>query len=339
MNVKVYDADMISRNDLIGHWGIDMTEVYFLPGHELYRQWVGVADEKGDVVKINGYLKLSVTFLHNTEKPVKHDIEKDLVKEEGEEKEGISSMVMMPPHIQTELQFLVLTVHSAKHLPVMDRSRIPGVTNGIDPYVRVRFGGRTLAKTRVRTQKGNFDLDPIWNEELWIPIVVPTMTKRILIQIYDHDTLSFDDKVSQVTLSLDQIRFHPFTGRYFTLYGAPHNMNSGFMKKGVKSMMQDPSKGSYFRGQILLSAKMLTHKEAAVMNLPDHVQTKRAKHLQESKHESKIVPYVFRAFMCSGTSCLSVYCSHTLEHTHTQTRTQVRRFQRFDTSRGLPKSR
>ena len=29
LNVKVYDADMISRNDLIGHWGIDMTEVYF----------------------------------------------------------------------------------------------------------------------------------------------------------------------------------------------------------------------------------------------------------------------------------------------------------------------
>ena len=110
LSVKVYDADMISRNDLIGHWGIDMTEVYFLPGHELYRQWVGVADEKGDVVKINGYLKLSVTFLHSTEKPVKHDIETELEKEEGEEKEGISSMVMMPPHIHTELQFLVLTV-------------------------------------------------------------------------------------------------------------------------------------------------------------------------------------------------------------------------------------
>ena len=110
LNVRVYDADMISRNDLIGHWGIDMTEVYFLPGHELYRQWVGVADEKGDVVKINGYLKLSVIFLHNTEKPVKHDLESELQKEEGEEKEGISSMVMMPPHIHTELQFLVLTV-------------------------------------------------------------------------------------------------------------------------------------------------------------------------------------------------------------------------------------
>ena len=66
-------------------------------------------------------------------------------------------------------------------------------------------------------------------------------------------------------------------------------------------MMNDPSKGSYFRGQILLSAKMLTQKETASMNLPDHVQTKRAKHLQESRHESKIVPYVFRAFMCSGT--------------------------------------
>ena len=78
---------------------------------------------------------------------------------------------------------LVLTVHSAKHLPVMDRSRIPGVTNGIDPYVRVRFGGRTLAKTRVRTQKGNFDLDPIWNEELWIPIVVRSIIIRALTSI------------------------------------------------------------------------------------------------------------------------------------------------------------
>ena len=44
-----------------------------------------MADEKGDVVKINGYLKLSVTFLHNTEKPVKHDIETELEKEEGRE--------------------------------------------------------------------------------------------------------------------------------------------------------------------------------------------------------------------------------------------------------------
>ena len=60
----------------------------------------------------------------------------------------------------------------------MDRSRIPeSRTESI--RIRVRFGGRTLAKTRIRTQKGNFDLDPIWNEELWIPIVVPTMTKRV----------------------------------------------------------------------------------------------------------------------------------------------------------------
>ena len=144
------------------------------------------------------------------------------------------------------------------------------------------------------------------------------MTKRVLIQVYDHDTLSFDDKVSQITLNLDQIRFHPFAGRYFTLYGAPHNMKSGFMNKGVKAMMNDPSKGSYFRGQILLSAKMLTQKETASMNLPDHVQTKRAKHLQESRHESKIVPYVFRAFMCSGTFDVLVddLVFHSLTHSH-----------------------
>ena len=57
VNLKVYDADALSRNDLIGAWSVDLVEVYFSPGHEPYRRWVGLADEKGEIVRVQGYLK------------------------------------------------------------------------------------------------------------------------------------------------------------------------------------------------------------------------------------------------------------------------------------------
>ena len=50
-------------------------------------------------------------------------------------------------------------------------------------------------------------------------------------------------------------------------------------------MMNDPSKGSYFRGQILLSAKMLTQKETASMNLPITFKQKSQASSGESSRE------------------------------------------------------
>lgn len=93
--------------------------------------------------------------------------------------------VMMPPSVKMELQFLVLTVHEAKHLPSMDKDFGVFSSAGIDAYVKCSFAGNPPARTTVKKlskskeeeeedglsgDADNTGLGPIWGQELWIPV-------------------------------------------------------------------------------------------------------------------------------------------------------------------------
>ena len=64
ITLAVYDADTLTRNTLIGRFVVDPLFVYYKPNHELYRQWVALADEdNADDKGIQGYIRVSVTVL------------------------------------------------------------------------------------------------------------------------------------------------------------------------------------------------------------------------------------------------------------------------------------
>jgi hypothetical protein len=51
IKIMVYDADSLTRNDLIGSYNLDAMYIYQQPNHELWKQWAGLINEQ--VTKIN----------------------------------------------------------------------------------------------------------------------------------------------------------------------------------------------------------------------------------------------------------------------------------------------
>lgn len=91
IRVNVMDADLGSRNDMIGAFVVDASRIYYRKGHEFYREWVGLIDDTsvGDS-GIQGYLKLSISIIGPGDKLVVHDEESD--KKLEKEREEVSEM-------------------------------------------------------------------------------------------------------------------------------------------------------------------------------------------------------------------------------------------------------
>ena len=118
IELKVYDMDTFNKNDLIGQFAIDTLQVYYRPGHELWKKWVALSapysarrnligeDERGG---IQGYLKVSCVLLGPGDKPEIHEPDE-------EEDNSNDSAVLMPPALKRELMFLRVGVVKAKKL-------------------------------------------------------------------------------------------------------------------------------------------------------------------------------------------------------------------------------
>ena len=69
----------------------------------------------------------------------------------------------------------------------MDSNIVSGTGTGIDAFAMVEFGSNPPLRTRVRTSKGKGNLRVAFNEALYLPVWVPTMTNRIAISVWDQD--------------------------------------------------------------------------------------------------------------------------------------------------------
>ena len=141
----------------------------------------------------------------------------------GGEDGDMGAMCLMPPTLKLELEFLVVTVYIAEDLPAMDTGLMG---TGTDAFVQVDFAGNPPCKTSVVTETGAL-VHPFFEEELWVPVMVPTMSSAVVISVWDEDTVT-DDIIGFVSgISFKQARAAPIAPRWANLYGAPHDINSG----------------------------------------------------------------------------------------------------------------
>ena len=104
------------------------------------------------------------------------------------------SLVIMPPHIVQRVEFLKIQVYHAERLPPMDKSMLGGSVK-IDAQVEVNFAGNPPCRTKVVTSKLKvagrsgeyYKLDPTFYEELWLPVMVPSMADHFTITVMDRD--------------------------------------------------------------------------------------------------------------------------------------------------------
>ena len=108
--------------------------------------------------------------------------------------------------------------------------------SGIDAYVKVKFAGNPKAATKCVAQglrdhnpplhalahmlrgtehcrvidvRGKKDLAADFNEQLWLPVMTPTMTSTIEVIVMDRDRASSDDRVGTIFLDFRDVRPPP----------------------------------------------------------------------------------------------------------------------------------
>lgn len=326
ISIKVMDANVLLKNVLIGSYVFDAQQVYFQKDHEMYRQWVALMnDDDPECNGVQGYLKLSVSIIGPGDKLKVHDEEEEMRKErEAMAKSGgqdISSQVMMPPTIRKEWKYIVTSFHRAEYLPVMDQNirQIGGLLqNGTDAYCQIEFSGGKKMKTKRKTVKGERSaMNPMFNNEIWYPVAVPTATQSIKMSVWDYD-LDGSDIIATAYSKFGVLqKLTNGTGPYWiNLYGA--QVSTGFaltatVKGGLNklaALVDDmdytelyntyPDKAPAFKGRLLVSQRIETQRPKKFDK--DEIEPfRRTIPRLGAQYEPKAQSYVLKALVVSGT--------------------------------------
>ncbi|KAJ0392886.1 hypothetical protein P43SY_002490 [Pythium insidiosum] len=265
IKVTVLDADgpgssSLARlsSDTIGSFTVDLSYVYFQKDHELHRRWVAlVGNDKTNSDSIQGYLLLSIVVLGPGDRlrirpPSSRRDEEAL--DRVQTKEDINSLVLVPPRVIQTLHYLVVTIYQAQDLPDMDQSMMK--KGGVDGYAKVYFAGQDILETKKVTVKGNKNLTVEFNQELWFPVLLPTMSNSIAISLWDWD-LTVDELIGNTApYSFARLQSDPasFVPHWTNIYGPP----VGYISESAaqKHMFRNPAVASTYRGRMLLSMRM-----------------------------------------------------------------------------------
>lgn len=259
-----------------------------------------------------------------------HDEEAEMKKERDAMAKGggdLGAMVIMPPTIKKEWQFVVTTIYEAEYLPVMDQSAVQLVSaNGTDAFCSIEFAGGKPIKTKTRTVKGERSaMNPIFNYELWYPVSVPTATQSIKLSVWDYD-LTGSDLIgcfyNKFNL-LQRLPRDPATGHdmctgpmWVNLYGAP--VAVGFsvgstLKNSLNTLKElagtdyseiynnQPNKGSNFKGRLLISQRIALAEDRPKKYRTDEMEPFRKSVKKLSMRAKPITTtYVLKALVVSG---------------------------------------
>ncbi|KAG7387141.1 hypothetical protein PHYPSEUDO_014661 [Phytophthora pseudosyringae] len=220
IKIAVYDKEKVLKDNLIGIYQLDCLSVYAQPDHELYRQWIAIHDNLNAKDRgIQGFLLVSVVVLGPGDALRVHDREAEVEQElaeatgetprEGSDQPSTPPLVLVPPAIELKLQFLVVSVLRAEHLPAMDTGGLLIGAQGIDAFLQVGFAANAPCKTSVVTVKGRESLAPDFYEELWLPVRLPTFSRHIGLSIWDRDLTSPNELVGVASLDFLQVAVAP----------------------------------------------------------------------------------------------------------------------------------
>lgn len=284
---------------------------------------------------MQGFLLITVIVIGPRDSFLVHDREAEIMQEMLASAEsqaslgsldGGQSLVLLPPSIDLKLHFLLVKVFKAEDLPAMDAGSLLGLS-GIDAYAQVGFAANTACRSSVVTVKGSVNLAPEFLDELWIPVMVPTLSRNINISIWDRDLTSRDELVGIASWDYHQVvsstcpngimypakdtltseRDDPPTeedrqqerveARWFNLYGPPlQNVN----KKRAQAVMRHPDFGSTYRGRVLLSMERV---ESPSPSEGEKFHVKRMKEVSLSSNAEylpKSVKYALRCALFCG---------------------------------------
>lgn len=333
IKISCYDYGL-TGNTMIGAYAFDATMVYTLnKEHEMYRKWVPLMDDEDpDDVGVQGYMKISVSIIGPGEKLKIHDEDAELAAEIARESAAggdIGSLVMTTPTIRKEWQYIVATIYKCEGLPVMDGKVGIGMVTakkaGTDAYCKFSFAGAKPIKTKVVTMTGESRtmINPEFNNEMWFPVSVPTMTQMIKFSVWDKDPTESEliGNVTEKFNVIDRMQRRQTDLRWYNMYGCPEFKQEKALaniKKGVEIIAKKtkqavgadidwgeyynnvPDKASTFKGRCLMKFRIET-KRPEKHDKPEVKPFKRKVKALTRKMEPLTAEYVLQALVVCGT--------------------------------------
>ena len=253
ITLEVYDNNYSNRKDYFGIYEIDFGYVYNQEGHCLHNVWIGLANpESDDISKIRGYLKISVSVLHESDQRI-----------ELESKDNEISNCLIPTQIKMKYKQISFYFYRGEEFPDMDSVfSEKKVGRRCDGYIEVKYMG-IKRKTKVVEMKNEI---VVWNQIVDIPATMPAVSQKICFVVYDED-VGQDDIVGSFELKIDDIydgHYNELT--YIDIYGSPINKRGGVYDQ----MNYNAEIGSRWNGRILMQCKVtdVDSPIARVRNIP-----------------------------------------------------------------------
>ena len=189
ITLEVYDNNYSNRKDYFGIYEIDFGYVYNQEGHCLHNVWIGLANpESDDISKIRGYLKISVSVLHESDQRI-----------ELESKDNEISNCLIPTQIKMKYKQISFYFYRGEEFPDMDSVfSEKKVGRRCDGYIEVKYMG-IKRKTKVVEMKNEI---VVWNQIVDIPATMPAVSQKICFVVYDED-VGQDDIVGSFELKID----------------------------------------------------------------------------------------------------------------------------------------
>jgi hypothetical protein len=165
------------------------------------------------------------------------------IKEEGSDKDVD---MLLPPQIQTKACQLIITCLKAEALPKLDVGE-----DTCDAYIEASFAGTKVKTTHIEAGKGT--LHVYWYERIYMPVIIPCVTGKLLLSVADWDALSSDDLVGSIVFDWTKVERGDYKEYFWAnIYGPPLDVSG----KNTDHMFAQPLSASYWRGRILIGIEV-----------------------------------------------------------------------------------
>ena len=236
--IEVYDSsNSKKRKDYFGIYEFDIEYIYSMKNHSLNNHWLALSNpESKDMTKIRGYLKLSISVLHDNDPRVE-------LKSVPE-----STNCFVPSQIKVEYRQLSIYLIKAEELPDMDSILKKNMKNRqCDPFIEFKYFGLNIQSKVTK----NINNVAIWNQIINIPVQFPIVSQKIVLLIKDWDEIGNNDNIGSYEININDIigstnKYEKY--RYIDIYGSSKNK-----KDKINNLMNTNAEiGSSWNGRILL---------------------------------------------------------------------------------------
>jgi hypothetical protein len=279
LKLTVWDHNYFRSHEFIGVYSVDLVSIYQNKDHEIYRALAALRDPMNKVDSgVMGLIKFSAIVLGPNDTQKIHDQSNE--DEESERDLAVADGVALAtgalPGSQ-RLQFLVVSILRVDGLTGFDK--FLQSSTGLYAFAKLEFAGcAPQITTKVKVSgKRNASLTINFEEELWIPIWVPTLCRRGVLTIVHRQLGFWDSVVATAHIDFDALPRYPydpvvatglgsfigltkksFDGQPFELlhfYGADAHVKSG--TPAARFTTNFPQFGSAYRGSAVCSMRVI----------------------------------------------------------------------------------